>query len=82
MAHGVCGYCVFLFPFHQNDFNRHFPDGFSLDGATHVDAQNTPIGSVEQRDSLSQNDSNLCHLERHVAGVSHDLRSDLDQLFP
>jgi hypothetical protein len=24
----------------------------------------------------------LRHLERHVAGVPHDLRSDLDQLFP
>ncbi len=51
---------------------RHFPDGFLVDAATDVDAQITPIGSVEQRNSLSPNDSEPPLPLTFVARMVHD----------
>jgi hypothetical protein len=52
--------------------SRHFPDGFSVDAATHVDAQITPIESEEQRNSLSHNDSHAPLALTFVARMVHN----------
>jgi HEAT repeat protein len=59
--------------------SRRCPDEFSVDAATHVDAQTTPIESEEQRNSLSQdeqdiNETSTCVTPRRLPRICGSFR--------